>query len=441
MFSILSEKLDTIFRKIKGRGKLNEKDVNESLKEVKIALLESDAHYKIVKDFIERVKEKAIGVEVLQSLNPGQQVIKIVYDELTRIMGEKSTDLELSGPFPSVILLVGLQGSGKTTTAAKLAKRLFKKSAFRPLLVSSDVYRPAAMEQLVMLGDQLGVSVYNKERDCKDPLMICRDAVKYAKENRFDSVIIDTAGRLHIDEALMEELRQIKKDIKPKETLLVADAMTGQDAVNIADSFNKSLDIDGVILTKMDGDARGGAALSIKGITGKPIKLVGVGEKLDLLENFYPDRMASRILGMGDLSTIIEKSQEAINIEQAKELEKKIRRETFSLEDFKDQIKQIKKMGPIDQIIGMIPGASRVKGLQFNDKELIKIEAIVNSMNLKERDDCSIINSSRKKRIAKGSGTTVQDVNRLLKQFTQTKQMMKKFSKMGRTGKISQLFR
>jgi len=356
-------------------------------------------------------------------------------------MGEKSTDLELSGPSPSVILLVGLQGSGKTTTAAKLAKRLFKKSAFRPLLVSSDVYRPAAMEQLVMLGDQLGVSVYNKERDCKDPLMICRDAVKYAKENRFDSVIIDTAGRLHIDEALMEELRQIKKDIKPKETLLVADAMTGQDAVNIADSFNKSLDIDGVILTKMDGDARGGAALSIKGITGKPIKLVGVGEKLDLLENFYPDRMASRILGMGDLSTIIEKSQEAINIEQAKELEKKIRRETFSLEDFKDQIKQIKKMGPIDQIIGMIPGASRVKGLQFNDKELIKIEAIVNSMNLKERDDCSIINSSRKKRIAKGSGTTVQDVNRLLKQFTQTKQMMKKFSKMGRTGKISQLFR
>jgi signal recognition particle subunit SRP54 len=430
LFNALSEKLDTIFKKIRGKGKLNEKDINESLKEVKIALLEADANYKVVKDLIEGIKEKALGQEVLKSLTPGQQVVKIVYDEITKLMGERLADIELSGAPPSVILLVGLQGSGKTTTAAKLAKG-FKKDNLRPLLVSSDIYRPAAIEQLTVLGEQLEIPVHNKDKNSKDPLQICKAAVEYARVNRFHPLIIDTAGRLHIDETLMEELKKIKEEVKPEEILLIADAMTGQDAVNIAKSFNESLGIDGIVLTKMDGDARGGAALSMKTVTGKPIKLIGTGEKLDFLEPFHPDRMASRILGMGDLSTIIEKSREAISIEEAKELEKKIKKETFSLEDFKEQIKQIKKMGSLDQLMGMIPGTKKIKGLKVDDGELFKIEAIINSMTPKEKDNCSIINGSRRKRIARGSGTSVQDVNKLLKQFTQTKQMMKQFSRMG----------
>lgn len=434
MFGILSEKLDAIFSKLRARGKLGERDIDQSLKEIKIALLESDTNYKVVKSLIENIREKALGQEVLKSLTPGQQVVKVVYDEMTRLMGERPTDLELKGSPPSVILLVGLQGSGKTTTAGKLGRR-FKKDNLKPLLVSSDVYRPAAMEQLALLGKQLDIPVYKAE-NTEDPLDICRNALEHARTNRLDTIIIDTAGRLHIDEELMKELIKIKEAVKPRETLLVADAMTGQDAVNIAESFDRSLDIDGIILTKMDGDARGGAALSMKAVTGKPIKLVGVGEKLDLLEPFYPDRMASRILGMGDLSTIIEKSRQAVSMEEAKELEKKIRQDTFSLEDFKEQLRQVKKMGSLSDIIGMLPGANKLKGLQVDDKELARIEAIINSMTVKERSDISIINGSRRKRIATGSGTRVQDVNRLLKNFSQAKQMMKKFSKMNRIGKM-----
>jgi len=435
LFNALSEKLDTIFKKIRGKGKLGEKDIHDSLKEIKIALLESDANYKVVRDFIEGIKEKALGQEVLGSLTPGQQVVKIVYDEMTKLMGEIWADITLSGTAPSVLLLVGLQGSGKTTTAAKLAKG-FKKKSLNPLLVSSDVYRPAAIEQLIMLGEQTGIAVYNKETESRDPVEIAAASFEYARMNRFHPVIIDTAGRLHIDETLMEELREIKKRVKPAETLLVADAMTGQDAVNIAGSFDKSLGIEGIILTKMDGDARGGAALSMRAVTGKPIKLIGTGEKLDFLEPFYPDRMASRILGMGDLSTIIEKSREAISMEEARSLERKIKKETFSLEDFKEQIKQIKKMGPMEQILGMLPGAKKLKGMKFDERELIKVEAMINSMTPTERRDTAIINGSRRKRIAKGSGTTVQDVNRLLKQFHQAKQMMKRLSQMGNIKKM-----
>ncbi len=436
MFENLSEKLNAIFKKLKGHGRLTEEHINQALREVKLALLEADVNYKVVKDFLNQVKEKALGQEVMQSLTPAQQVIKIVRDELTTLMGGSGAELNLKG-MPAIIMLVGLQGSGKTTTCAKLAKFLKEKRGRRPYLVSADVYRPAAIEQLNKLGEQINIDVHPIE-DSKTPLDICLDAVIKARKKGYDTILIDTAGRLHIDEKMMDELKQLKSQIMPQEILLVADAMTGQDAVNIAKSFNEALDISGVILTKMEGDARGGAALSIKAVTQKPIKFIGVGEKLDALEIFYPDRIASRILGMGDILSFIEKAQETIDLEKAKELEKKLRKSEFTLEDFREQLQRIRKMGSLEQILSMLPGFNQLKqlkNLQIDEKELIKIEAIINSMTKEERLHPEIINGSRRRRIARGSGTTVQDVNRLLKQYAQTKKMIKTFTKMGKKGK------
>ncbi|HDD44152.1 MAG TPA: signal recognition particle protein [Candidatus Desulfofervidus auxilii] len=436
MFENLSEKLNAIFKKLKGHGRLTEEHINQALREVKLALLEADVNYKVVKDFLNQVKEKALGQEVMQSLTPAQQVIKIVKDELTTLMGGSGAELNLKG-MPAIIMLVGLQGSGKTTTCAKLAKFLKEKRGRRPYLVSADIYRPAAIEQLNKLGEQINIDVHPIE-DSKTPLDICLDAVIKARKKGYDTILIDTAGRLHIDEKMMDELKQLKSQIMPQEILLVADAMTGQDAVNIAKSFNEALDISGVILTKMEGDARGGAALSIKAVTQKPIKFIGVGEKLDALEIFYPDRIASRILGMGDILSFIEKAQETIDLEKAKELEKKLRKSEFTLEDFREQLQRIRKMGSLEQILSMLPGFNQLKqlkNLQIDEKELIKIEAIINSMTKEERLHPEIINGSRRRRIARGSGTTVQDVNRLLKQYAQTKKMIKTFTKMGKKGK------
>ncbi|HDD35484.1 MAG TPA: signal recognition particle protein [Candidatus Desulfofervidus auxilii] len=435
MFENLTEKLNKIFKKLKGHGRITEEHINQALKEVKFAFLEADVNYKVVKDFLKQVKEKALGQEVIRSLTPAQQVIKIVRDELITLMGGEGAKLNFKGK-PTIFMLVGLQGSGKTTTCAKLANFL-KKKGRRPYLVPADVYRPAAIKQLEKLGEQIGVDVH-PVLDSQIPLKICTDAIMCARKSGYDTVIIDTAGRLHIDERMMEELKEIKSQLLPQEILLVADAMTGQDAVNVAKNFNEALDITGVILTKMEGDARGGAALSIKAVTQKPIKFIGTGEKLDALEMFYPDRMASRILGMGDILSLIEKAQETIDIEKAKELEKKIRKSEFTLEDFRDQLQRIRKMGSLEQILSMLPGFNQLKhlkNLQIEEKELIKIEAIINSMTKQERLHPEIINGSRRRRIARGSGTTVQDVNRLLKQYTQTRKMIKAFTKMGKKGK------
>jgi signal recognition particle subunit SRP54 len=432
MFENLSDKLNTAFKKLKGHGKLTEKNIEEGLKDVRMALLEADAHYKVVKDFIAGVKARAIGQEVLTSLTPAQQVIKIVNDELTQLMGSKSEDLKLSGPSPSCIMIVGLQGSGKTTTAGKLSTLLRKKGK-KPYLVPADVYRPAAIDQLQKLAGQLSVPVFSSRTDM-DPVQICRQAREAARQAGCDTMIIDTAGRLHVDETLMAELVNIKNVIQPSEILLVADAMTGQDAVNIAQAFDKALDIGGVILTKMDGDARGGAALSIKAITQKPIKFVGVGEKLSEIEPFYPDRMASRILGMGDMLTFIEKAQGAMDAQKAAALEKKLRKNEFTLEDFRDQMAQVRKMGSLNDLIKMIPGVSKSKHLsqfEVDERELVRIEAIINSMTPKERRDYTIINGSRRKRIANGSGTSVQDINQLLKNYAQVIKMIKKINKGG----------
>ncbi|MCU0600833.1 MAG: signal recognition particle protein [Desulfobacterales bacterium] len=432
MFENLSDKLNTAFKKLKGHGKLTEKNIEEGLKDVRMALLEADAHYKVVKDFIAGVKARAIGQEVLTSLTPAQQVIKIVNDELTQLMGSKSEDLKLSGPSPSCIMIVGLQGSGKTTTAGKLSTLLRKKGK-KPYLVPADVYRPAAIDQLQKLAGQLSVPVFSSRTDM-DPVQICRQAREAARQAGCDTMIIDTAGRLHVDETLMAELVNIKNAIQPSEILLVADAMTGQDAVNIAQAFDKALDIGGVILTKMDGDARGGAALSIKAITQKPIKFVGVGEKLSEIEPFYPDRMASRILGMGDMLTFIEKAQGAMDAQKAAALEKKLRKNEFTLEDFRDQMAQVRKMGSLNDLIKMIPGVSKSKHLsqfEVDERELVRIEAIINSMTPKERRDYTIINGSRRKRIANGSGTSVQDINQLLKNYAQVIKMIKKINKGG----------
>lgn len=432
MFDSLTNKLNLVFKKLKGHGKLNEENIQAGLKEVKMALLEADVHYKVVKNFIIDVKERAIGQEVLGSLTPGQQVIKIVNEELARIMGEAFTGLRLSGQNPAIIMLVGLQGSGKTTTAGKLA-RLLAKDHRKSYLVPVDIYRPAAIEQLQTLGAQLGVEVFPSTPEM-DPVTISRDGVTEAARNGCDTVILDTAGRLHIEEALMDELVRIKSAVQPTEVLLVADAMTGQDAITVAKSFNEELDIDGIILTKMDGDARGGAAISMRTITGKPIKFIGVGEKLDALEAFHPDRMASKILGMGDVLTFIEKAQASIDEEKARDLEKKLRKNQFTLEDFRDQMVQIRKMGSMQQILDMIPGMGKLKqlkGIQVDDRELVRIEAVINSMTPKERRNHAIINGNRRKRIAKGSGTNVQTVNRLLKNYTQALKMMKKIHKGG----------
>ncbi len=435
MFESLSDKLNTVFKKLKGHGKLTEKNIEEGLKEVRLALLEADVHYRVVKSFIADIKERAMGQEVMGSLTPGQQVVKIVNHELTELMGSRHQALNLSGPTPVALMLVGLQGSGKTTTAGKLAIFL-RKNGRHPYLVPADVYRPAAIDQLQKLGDQIDVPVFPSSVD-DDPVQICRNAQTTAHQQGCDTLLLDTAGRLHIDEKLMDELRHIKAAVKPSDILLVADAMTGQDAVNIAKSFNEALDIGGIILSKMDGDARGGAALSIKSITGKPIKFIGVGEKLNALEPFHPDRLASSILGMGDVLTLIEKAQEVVDEKKATELEKKLRKSQFTLEDFRDQLIQVRKMGSLSDIIKMIPGMGQVKqlkNLEVDESEFIKIEAIINSMTPQERHQHTLINGSRRRRIAKGSGTQVQDVNQLLKNYTQMLKMIKKINKGGMRG-------
>jgi signal recognition particle subunit SRP54 len=432
MFETLTEKLNRALKNLRGRGRLTEENIAEALKEVRLALLEADVNYKIVKKLIEDIRQRAVGVDVLESLTPGQQVIKIVNEELTHLMGESRQELHLTGKSPFTLMLVGLQGSGKTTTAGKLAQHL-RTQGRNPYLVPADIYRPAAIKQLEKLGSQIGVPVYQQERNLK-PEDICVDALSKAGGAGADVLIIDTAGRLHIDDALMEELARIKGRIDPTEILLVADAMTGQDAVNMAQEFNQLLDISGVILTKMEGDARGGAALSIKAVTGKPIKFIGVGEKLDAIEPFFPDRMASRILGMGDMLSLIEKAQGEFDKKEAAKLEKRLKKREFDLEDFQAQLKQMKKLGSLEQIIGMLPGMGQLKQLKKfkpDEKELVKIEAIINSMTKEERRNYKIINGSRRKRIARGSGTRTQDVNRLLKNFVQTKKMMESFASKG----------
>ena len=435
MFENLSDKLDAVFKKLKGHGKLTESNIEEGLREVRMALLEADVHFRVVKQFIADVKVRALGQDVLASLTPGQQIIKIVNEQLTELMGSRHETLDLKGSRPVAIMLVGLQGSGKTTTAGKLAVYL-RDNGHKPYLVPADVYRPAAIDQLTKLGGQLSVPVFASQTDM-NPVDICLEARVAAQMAGCDTLLLDTAGRLHIDESLMAELAQIKDAVKPSDTLLVADAMTGQDAVNIAQSFNDALDIGGIVLTKTDGDARGGAALSIKAVTGKPIKFVGTGEKLTQLEAFHPDRMASTILGMGDVLTLIEKAQSVVDEKKAVELEKKLRKSQFTLEDFRDQLVQVRKMGSLSDLLQMIPGMGKMKQmkhLDVGDGELVKIEAIINSMTRKERQNHAIINGSRRKRIAKGSGTRVQDVNSLLKNYTQVMKMMKKMNKSGMRG-------
>jgi signal recognition particle subunit SRP54 len=431
MFDNLSDKLESVFRKFKGRGTLNEKNIEAGLKQVRMALLEADVNYRVVKDVISDIKKRALGTEVMKSLTPGQQVIKIVNDEFTRMMGSFHEDLDLSGKAPVPIMLVGLQGSGKTTTAGKLAYYLSKQGR-KPFLIPADVYRPAAIEQLKKIGKQLGFPVFDSDPDM-EPLKICQAARNEAVRQGYDTMLLDTAGRLHHDEELMAELDLLKKGMNPSEILLVADAMTGQDAVNIALSFDQRLDLSGVVLTKMDGDARGGAALSINAVIGKPLKFIGVGEKPKALEAFHPDRMASRILGMGDTLSFIERAQEAVDQEEAEKLEKKLKKNRFTLEDFRNQMQSVRKMGSIKDLIGMIPGINKkqLKGINVDDKELGKIEAIINSMTPLERKKHLIIKASRKKRIAKGSGVKVQDVNKLLKSYAQTMKMIKKFNKGG----------
>ena len=428
MFQNLTEKLANAFKKFKNKGKLTEADVKEGMREVKLALLEADVNFKVVKEFVKSVTERAVGAEVLESLLPAQHIVKIVNEELIKLMGGEAPKINISPKPPTVIMMVGLQGAGKTTHAGKIAG-MYKQKSKSPLLVACDVYRPAAVDQLKIVGESVGIPVFSMGTKIS-PVEIAKAGVEHAKKNGHDMVIIDTAGRLHIDDELMEELVNIKSGVSPSEILLVVDAMTGQDAVNVAKSFNDLLDITGVVMTKMDGDTRGGAALSVKYITGKPIKFIGTGEKLDAIELFHPDRMASRILGMGDILSLIEKAEAAYDEKNAKELEKKMREQTFSLEDFLVQMRQLKKMGNLDQILAMMPGANTgaLKNAQIDEKQMARIEAIILSMTPEERLKPNIINGSRRKRIAKGSGTEVEDVNRLLRQFDQMKKMMKQFS-------------
>jgi len=430
MFENLSEKLENIFKKLKGRGVLTEENINASLKEIRMALLEADVNFKVAKDFIEDVRMRAIGKDVLESITPGQQIVKIVHDRLVELMGGVSSSIKFGSKIPSVIMLVGLQGCGKTTTAVKLALLLSKEKK-KVCLVSADVYRPAAIQQLAVLGQQINAGVFEDQK-LKDPVEICAHAVEDARKNGYEVLIIDTAGRLHIDNLLMEELQKIKNKVNPAEIIYVADAMTGQDAVNVGTRFNELIGIDGVIMTKMDGDARGGSALSLKSVIGKPIKYVGVGEKIDNLEVFHPERMASRILGMGDILTLVEKAQANIDKKAALELEKSIKQNNFTLEDFRNQLAQIKKMGSMKDILGMIPGLGKMKALKDlepDDKQLVKITAIIDSMTREERYNYLVIDGRRRKRIALGSGTSVQDVNLLLKNYTEIRKIMKKFNK------------
>jgi signal recognition particle subunit SRP54 len=431
-FESLASRLQSTFDKLRGKGKVTEEDVTKAMREVRLALLEADVNFKVVKDFVNRVKERAIGQDVLKSLTPGQQVIKVVSDELTELMGGGQSKLAVANRPPTVIMMVGLQGAGKTTTTGKLANYLRGKQNRKPLLVACDVYRPAAIKQLEVLGKQLNIPVFSMG-DKVSPVDIAKAAIAHAKAEHLDYVLIDTAGRLHIDEALMGELQEIKEITKPDEILLVVDAMTGQDAVNVAESFNNQLSLTGVVLTKLDGDTKGGAALSVKSVTGTPIKFVGMGEKMDALEPFHPDRMASRILGMGDVLTLIEKAQMEVDEAKAKELERKMRNADFTFEDFLDQMAQVRKMGPLDELLNLMPGMNKIKGmkdLKVDEKALNRVEAIVRSMTTEEKRNPEIINSSRRKRIAKGSGTTVQEVNRLIKQFEDMRKMMKQFTKM-----------
>jgi signal recognition particle subunit SRP54 len=428
MFENLTGRLQKVFRDLRGFGKLTPENIDEALRQVRLALLEADVNYKVTKEFISAISKRAVGQDVLESLSPGQQVIKIVHQELIELLGGQTELLKLDGKQPVVIMLAGLQGAGKTTTAAKLAKSL-KSKGRTPYLVPADVYRPAAIEQLKVLGESIGVDVYPSETR-QTPVEICRRALIEADEKNLNTVIIDTAGRLHIDQELMEELRQIRAQVEPAEILFVADAMTGQDAVTVAEKFKSDLDLTGVVLTKMEGDARGGAALSIKKVTDRPIKFVGVGEGMDALEVFHPDRLASRILGMGDVLSLIEKAEAVVDKKKAEKLASKIRKNEFSLEDFRDQIQQIKKMGSLEQIMGMIPGLNKMKQMQNMPKpdetELVRTEAIINSMTRVERRNYQIINASRRQRIASGSGTRVQDVNRVIKSYSQMLKMMKK---------------
>lgn len=431
-FEGLADRLQSTMQKIRGKGKVNEADVKEMMREVRLALLEADVNFKVVKDFVKRVSERSVGQEVLKSLTPGQQVIKVVKEELTELMGGEQSKIAVASKPPTVIMMVGLQGAGKTTTTGKLANLLRKKYNRKPLLVAADIYRPAAIKQLETLGKQLSMPVFSLG-DKVSPVEIAKQAIEKAKEEHHDYVLIDTAGRLHVDENLMGELKDIKELTKPDEIFLIVDAMTGQDAVNVAQSFNEQLGLTGVVLTKLDGDTRGGAALSIRSVTDTPIKFVGMGEKLDAIEAFHPERMASRILGMGDVLTLIEKAQANVDEEKAKELEKKMRTATFTFDDFLDQLGQVRNMGPLDDILKMIPGANKMKGmdnLQIDEKQIGHVEAIIRSMTTHEKEHPETMNASRKKRIAKGSGRSIQEVNRLLKQFEEMKKMMKQVTNM-----------
>ncbi|MDV6376742.1 signal recognition particle protein [Sporosarcina sp. GW1-11] len=436
-FEGLAERLQGTLNKITGKGKINEADVKEMMREVRFALIEADVNLKVVKEFIKTVSERSIGQDVMKSLTPGQQVVKIVKDELTNLMGGEQNPIQFARKSPTVIMMVGLQGAGKTTTTGKLATVLRKKHNKKPLLVAADIYRPAAIQQLETLGKQITIPVFSMGTD-QSPVEIARRAMEEAEREHNDVVIIDTAGRLHVDEVLMQELKDIRELTKPDEVFLVVDAMTGQDAVNVAKNFNETIGITGVILTKLDGDTRGGAALSIRSVTEKPIKFVGMGEKMDALEPFHPERMASRILGMGDVMSLIEKAQENVDEEKAKELEKKLRTQSFTLEDFLDQMQQVKKMGPLDEILKMMPGANKIKGLdsaKVDESQMGRVEAVIYSMTRAERENPDIINASRKKRIAVGSGTSIQEVNRLLKQFEEMKKMVKQMTNMQQKGK------
>lgn len=439
-FEGLSAKLQNVFKKLSGKGKLNDKDVREAMREVKLALLEADVNFTVVKNFVNTVTERAVGSEVLESLTPGQQVIKIVNEELTALMGGANAKLEFGSRTPAVVLLAGLQGAGKTTMAGKLAAYLKKQYSKSPLLVACDIYRPAAVKQLQVVGEKLAIPVY--ERGQSDPLETARLAVEHAKKNMHDLVIVDTAGRLHIDEQMMDEVAALKAKLNPAEILLVVDAMTGQDAVNVAKSFNEKLELTGVIITKLDGDTRGGAALSVRAVTGKPIKFCGVGEKLTDIEPFYPDRMASRILGMGDMLTLIEKAQSAFDEKKAIELEAKLRNDDFTLEDFADQFEQMKSMGSMQDMLAMMPGvdASKIGNVEIDEKQTGRMIAIIRSMTPRERRKPELLNASRKKRIAKGSGTTIQEVNRLINQFEASRKLLKQFSGGGKFKKGKKRF-
>jgi len=434
MFESITEKLQAVFRKLSGQASLTEKNIQDGLREVRLALLEADVNYKIVKDFIDTVTKRAVGKDVINSITPAQQIIKIVNDELVALMGPVESGIKFASEPPTIFMLVGLQGCGKTTTCAKLARYLTKK-AHQPLLVAADVQRPAAVDQLKALGKQLDLPVYNEKNTT--PVRICENSIKFARQNNLDTIILDTAGRLHINQELMDELKEISHRLKPQYVFLVADAMTGQDAVNSAKSFDSWLPLNGIILTKLDGDTRGGAALSIKAVTGKPIKFVGIGEKTDNFEEFYPERMASRILGMGDIVSLVEKAQETMDETKAKKLEEKLRKNKLDLQDFLEQLQQIKKMGSLKDIIAMIPGVgSAIKNMDIDDKHIKKIEAIIQSMTPYERENPEVLDGKRRTRISRGSGTTLADVNQLIKQFNEMQKMMKNMGKMGKMGKM-----